>query len=75
MFVDYMIDTTFRNIDRLSALSFKLGKNMATRNIFKHYLPLVEIKDFDALIANKSVFNPQKADKKRIKNLSNVEKQ
>ena len=45
---------------------------MAARNtIIRHYLPVVEIKDFDVLIGNK-IFDqlPKKPNKKRLKNLS-----
>ena len=44
-----MIDLTFKNNDRLFVLSFRLRKSI--RNTFSsHYLPLVEIKDFNVLI-------------------------
>ena len=56
----YLIDPTFRNINRLFALSFKNGD----------YKPLVEIKDFNALIDNKMFFDqPVKINKKRTKSL------
>ena len=46
-------------------LSFKNGNNDLTRNSFnKYYIPLVEIKDFNALIDNKAFFDQQ------VKNLS-----
>ena len=52
--LDYLIDPAFRNINRLFVFSFKNGKNDPTRNYFeKYYMPLVEIKDFNALIDNK----------------------
>ena len=55
--LDYMIDPTFRNINRLFVLSFKNGDNDPTRNSFvKYYIPLVEIKDFNGLIYNKPFF-------------------
>ena len=45
--LDYLIDLTFRNINRLFVLSFKNGGNDSTRDSFdKYYMPLVEIKDF-----------------------------
>ena len=48
----------FRNINRLFALSFKNGNDDPTRDSFvKYYMPLVEIKDFNALIDNKSFFD------------------
>ena len=49
--IDYLIYSTFRNINRFFVLSFKNGKNDSMRNSFeKYYIPLVEIKDFNALI-------------------------
>ena len=42
----YMIDPTFKTINRLFVLSFKNGNNDPTINVFdKYYMPLVEIKD------------------------------
>ena len=42
---DYLIDPTFRKINRLFVLSFKNGSNDPTKNFFdKYYMPLVEIK-------------------------------
>ena len=41
---DYMIDATFRNINRLFAFSFRLGRNINTRTYFNtYYLRLVGI--------------------------------
>ena len=56
--LDYMIDLTFRNIDRLFVFSFKNGNPDPSRDSFdKHYMPLVEIKDFNALIYSKLFFD------------------
>ena len=53
-----MIDPAYRNINSLFVLLFKLGINMAPRHTFnRHYLPLIKIKDFNALIDNKPFFN------------------
>ena len=50
-----MIDPTFRNINRLFTLSFKIDDNNYQRLSFdKYYIQLVEIKDFNVLIDNKS---------------------
>ena len=71
--LDYVIDPTFRNIDRVYVLSFKNGNNDPTRDSFvKYYMPLVEIKDFNALFDNKPFFdqpvkNKQDAYEKLIK--------
>ena len=54
----YLIDPTFRNINRLFVFSFKHGNNDPTRNYFvKHYMSLVEIKYFNALVQNKPFFD------------------
>ena len=56
--LDYRINSTFRSINRLFVLSFKNGNNNPTKNFFdKCYLPLVEIKDFNALFDNKPYFD------------------
>ena len=50
----YMIDPTFKNVNRLLfVLSFKHDNDGPTRNFFdKYYMSLVEIEDFNALIDN-----------------------
>ena len=58
----YLIDPTFRNIIRLwiekFVVSFKNGNNDLMGDSFnKYYMPLVEIKDFNALIENKPFFD------------------
>ena len=56
--LDYLIDPTFININRLFILSFKNGDNDPTRDSFKkYYMSLVEIKDFNVLIDNKPFFD------------------
>ena len=56
--LDYLIDPTFRSINRVFVLSLKNGNNYSTRNSFnKYYMPLVEIKDFNALNDNKPFFD------------------
>ena len=63
----YMIDPTFTKINRLFVLSFRNGDDYSIRNYFdEYYMPLVKIKDFNALIDNKpfsdySVKNKQEA--------------
>ena len=50
---NYLIDPTFRNINRLFVLSIRNGNDDPMRDSFnKYYMPLVEIKDFKALINN-----------------------
>ena len=71
--LDYLIDPTFKNIDRLFILSFKNVGNDPTRYSFdKYYMLSVEIKDCNALIDNKPFFdqpvkNKQEAYEKLIK--------
>ena len=56
--LDYLIDPTFRNINRLFVLSFKSGDADPARDPFdQYYIPLVEIKYFNALINNKPFFD------------------
>ena len=56
--LDYLIDPTFRNINRLFVLSFNNDENNPTRSSFNKYcMLLVEIKNFDALIENKTFFD------------------
>ena len=77
--IDYLIDPTFRNINRLFVLSFKNGNDNPTKDSFdEYYMPLVEIKDFNALIDNKPFFDqPVKKTKTRSiwKTYQNVKKQ
>ena len=57
-YLDYLIDPTFRNINRLFVLSFKNRNNDPTRDSFrKCYMPLVEIKYFNGFIDNKPLFD------------------
>ena len=56
--LDYLIDPTFRNINRLFVLSFKIGNDDPTGDSFdQYYMILVEIKYFDAIIDNKLFFD------------------
>ena len=65
--LDYWIDRTFRNINRLFVLSFKNGNDDPSRDVFdKYYMPLVEIKDFNALIDNKPFFDQPVKSKQEV---------
>ena len=65
--LDYLIDPTLRNINRLFVLSFKNGNDDHTRIFFdKYYMSLMEIKDFNVLIDNKPFFDQPV---KRLKSL------
>ena len=61
--LNYLIDPTFTNVNRLFVLSFQriAGKNNTTkdhRDSFSHYyVPNVRIKDFNVLIDGKSFFD------------------
>ena len=61
--LNYLIDPTFTNVNRLFVLSFQriAGENNTTkdrRDSFSHYYVLnVRIKDFNVLIDGKSFFN------------------
>ena len=56
--LDYLLDPAFRNINRFFVLSLRNGENNRTRISFdKYYMPLLEIKDFNALVDNKSIFD------------------
>lgn len=53
-----MIHPTFRDINRRLVKLSKFGKNNPTRNsFFKHYMSLLEIKQFNALINNSQFFD------------------
>ena len=74
--VNYFIDPTFTNVNRLFVLSFKNehennDENESVRtSLKKYYLPIVEIKDFNVLIDGKSFFEiPAKNKKKHMKQL------
>ena len=56
--LNYLVDPTFRYINRLFVLLFQNGDNDPKRDSFeKYYILLVEIKDFNALINNKPFFD------------------
>ena len=47
-----------RNINRPFVKSFKVGENALTKKFFNiYYMPLVEIKDYNALLNNKPFFD------------------
>ena len=53
-----LVDPVFSNISRLFVLSFKNSNGDPTRNFFdEYYMPLVEMKDFSALIEKKTFFD------------------
>ena len=57
-----MFDAAFRNINKLFFLHSKMVTSILQEMLFnKYYMPLIEIKDFNALIDNKaSIYQPVK---------------
>ena len=56
--LNYLIDATFTNVNRLFVLSFTRTNAGDGRDSFSdYYVPNVEIKDFNVLIDGKSFFN------------------
>ena len=55
--LNYLIDPTFMNVNRLFVLSFPRNNNTDSRYSFSnYYVPKVQIKDFNVLIDGKSFF-------------------
>ena len=56
--LNYLIDPTFINVNRLFVLSFPRNNNADSRYSFSnYYVPKVQIKDFNVLIDGKSFFD------------------
>ena len=56
--LNYLIDPTFTNVNRLFVLSFSRNKNTDNRDSFSDcYVTNVEIKNFNVLIDGKSFFD------------------
>ena len=70
--LNYLIDPTFTNVNRLFVLSFSRNNNTDNRDSFSdYYVPNVEIKDFNVLIDGKSFFDlPVKNEEEACKKLS-----
>ena len=63
----YLIDPTFRKVNRLFVLSFKNSANDLTRDYFdKYYFSLEKSKDFNALIDNKPFLSTLKKQTRKI---------
>ena len=73
--LNYLIDPTFTNVNRLFVLLFTRDNASDTRDSFSHYyVPNVRIKDFNVLIDGKSFFDlPVKIEEayKKIMDMSN----
>ena len=72
--LDYVIDSTFTNVNRLFALLFTTDNAGDNRDSFSHYyLPNVEIKDFNVLIDGKSFFDlPVKNEEEAYKKIMDM---
>ena len=55
--LNYLTDPTFTNVNRLFVLSFARDNAGDKRDSFSHYVPIVEIKDFNVLIGRKNFFD------------------
>ena len=56
--LNYLIDPTFMNVNRLFVLSFPRNNNTDSRYSFSnYYVPKVEINDFNVLIDGQSFFD------------------
>ena len=56
--LNYLIDATFMNVNRLFVLLFSRNNNTDNRDSFSHYyVPNVEIKDFNVVIDGKRFFD------------------
>ena len=75
--LNYLIDPTFTNVNRLFVLSFTRNNAGDNRDFFSdYYVPNVEIKDFNVLIDGKSFFdlfirNEEEAYEKIIEMINN----
>ena len=69
--LNYSIDPTFTNVNRLFALSFPTNNNTDSRYSYSsYYVPKFEINEFNVLIDGKSFFDlPVKMQKKPTKKL------
>ena len=55
--LNYLIDPTFTNVNRLFVLPFSRNNEGDKRDSFSHYyVPNVRIKDFNVLINGKKIF-------------------
>ena len=56
--LNYLIDVTFTNVNRLFVLSFSRNNSTDSRySCSNYYVPRVEIKDFNVLVDGKSFFD------------------
>ena len=69
--LNYLIDPTFTNVNRLFVLSFSRNNNTDKRDSFSdYYVPNVKIKDFNVLNDGKSIFDlPVKNEEETYENI------
>ena len=78
--LNYLIDSTFTNVDRLFVLSFqRIAEGETTEDyrdsFLRYYTPSVEIKDFNVLIDRKNSFElPVKNEEEAYKKIINMSK-
>ena len=74
--LNYLIDRTFTNINRLFFLFFKRNNAGNNRDSFSHYyVPNVKIKDFNVLIDGKSFFDlPVKSEEEAYEKIIDMSK-
>ena len=53
-YLNYLIDPTFSNVNRLFVLSFKNEDDRIS--YYKYYMPSIEIKDYNVLIYSNAFF-------------------
>ena len=71
--LNYLIDPTFMNVNRLFVLSFPRNNNTDSRYSFSNYVPKVRINDFNVLIDGRSFFDlPVKNEEKLLKKLLTI---
>ena len=72
--LNYLIDPTFKNVNRLFVLSFPRNNNTDNRYSFSnYYVPKVKINDFNVLIDGKRFFDlPVKNDEEAYEKIINM---
>ena len=72
--LNYLIDPTFKNVNRLFVLSFPRNNNTDNRYSFSnYYVPKVKINDFNILIDGKRFFDlPVKNDEEAYEKIINM---
>ena len=73
--LDYLIHPTFKNINRLFALSLKNCENDPMKDYFDKYcISLIKIKDFNVLIDNIPFLDQSVEKRSVLKTFGNVKK-